>query len=92
MGFDREDKSVIRPEDLEPHKYYAVLVNGKDAIKIDLEKLDEIPMEIRSKVVASIDDMITEDTAYQLISSAMYEQNIQSQQESDQIDTSESEG
>ena len=92
MGFDREDKSVIRPEDLEPHKYYAVLVNGKNAIKIDLEKLDEIPMEIRSKVVASIDDMITEDTAYQLISSAMYEQNIQPQQESDQIDTSESEG
>lgn len=92
MGFDREDKSVIRPEDLEAHKYYAVLISGKDAIKIDLEKLDDIPMETRAKIVASIDDMITEDTAYTLISSAMYEQELQSEQESDQVDSPESEG
>lgn len=92
MGFDREDKNLIRPEDLEPHKYYAVLVNGTDAIKIDLEKLDEIPLETRYKIVASIDEMITEDTAYQLISSTVYEQGIQSEHESAEIDPAESEG
>lgn len=86
MGFDRDDKSVIRPEDLEAHKYYAVLLMNGNSLKIDLDEIDKIPMPSRQKLINSIDNDITEDIAFEMINSTKYEQNIQPEHESSEID------
>lgn len=88
MGFDRDDKSIIRPEDLEPHNYYTILrLMGEETIKIDLNDIEAIPMDIRSRLIERLNDRITEDIAFEMISQSQYEQNIQPEQGSTEIDT-----
>jgi len=87
MGFDRDDKSLIRPEDIEPHRYFAVLVMGDQQLKIDLDDIDKVPITARQKLVHSLEREITEDIAFEMITTAAYEQNIQPESGSDKIDT-----
>lgn len=90
LGLDRDDKSVIRPEDLEPHKYYQIIVmsNG-EKVKIDLDELDAIPLSTRSKIVNSVNMQITEEIAFEMINSTNYEQAAESESKPISIDNSE---
>lgn len=92
MGLDREDKSIINPEDLEAHRYYQILIMNGEAMKIDLDKLDLLPVATRSKIVNAVDNKITEDIAFEMINAANYEQTTEPEPEPASINNSESEG
>lgn len=92
LGFDREEKNPIRPEDLEPHKYYQVIVMNGESVKIDLDKLDEIPLSTRAKIVNSLNTQITEDVAFEMIKSSNYEQDVECESEPIPINNTELKG